>query len=216
MSYLEDLLHDDQMGTIETMDESKRFYNTATTACVLNILDEGVGVHHVGKVMTHVAHFCGKTISQLPSVSTVKRIADQRARLSYFQMEEKKLVEKMDTALQSDQTRKHGECYKVYSLRDDQQKEWVLVLRDTSDKSSGTCLNTLKEILNAISHTTSLKVGYQIFTNIKYTMSDRAATEKKIHMFLENYRENRSLLHKLERIYADKPTGHRQPACQSL
>ena len=136
MSYLEDPLHDDQTGTIE--DESKRFYNTATTACALNTLDEGVGVHHVGKVVTRIAQeyyrsshkiyiICGKTISQLPSVSTVNRIADQRARLSYFHMEEK-LAEKMDTILQSDETRKHSECYEVYSLRDDQQKEWVLGL----------------------------------------------------------------------------------------
>jgi len=47
-----------------------------------------------------------------------------------------------------------------------------------SDKSSETCLGTLKEIFNDISHTTSLKVGYQILMNIKNTMSDRAATEK--------------------------------------
>ena len=71
-------------------------------------------MHHVGKVVTHVAHFCGKTISQLPSVFTVNGIADQRARLSYFHMEEK-LAEKMDTILQSDETRKHSECYEVYS-----------------------------------------------------------------------------------------------------
>ena len=58
-----------------------------------------------------------------------------------------------------------------------------------SDKSSETCLGTLKEILNDISHTTSLKVGYQILMNIKNTMSDRAATEKKFHILLTNFRE---------------------------
>ena len=59
----------------------------------LNLLDEGVGVHHVGKVMTLMSEFSIKKISKLTSVHTINRMSDKRARLLYFHMEGK-LAEK--------------------------------------------------------------------------------------------------------------------------
>jgi hypothetical protein len=96
---------------------------------------------------------------------------------------------KVDTTPQSDETRKHGDIYEVYSVRDEEQKEWVLGLRDMSDKISATCLDTLKSIIADINNCTHSQDGSNILTNIKNTMSDRAATEKKFHTLFLSYRE---------------------------
>ncbi len=40
------------------------------------------------------------------------------------------LGKQKDTTLQSDETRKHGDCYEVFSIRDSTEKTWVLGLKD--------------------------------------------------------------------------------------
>ena len=34
----------------------------------MKLLSDGVGVHHVNKLMTHVADLCGKKLSKLPLI----------------------------------------------------------------------------------------------------------------------------------------------------
>lgn len=187
LSYVENLLQDENSNVIDTLNADNT-YSSETTLCVMNLLSEGVGVHHVNNVLTHVANMCGKTLSTLPSISTINRMGDQRVSLSYKHFSEE-LTQKADTTLQSDETRKHGDVYEVYSVRDNDAKEWVLGLRDMADKSSATCLETLKAITADISECTYTDAGKKILTNIKNTMSDRALTEKKFHKLLESYRE---------------------------
>ena len=56
-------------------------------------------------------------------------------------------------------------------------------------KSSTTVLATFKSILNDIDDNTSVSNdGLKLLANIKNTMLDRAATEKKFNDILENYR----------------------------
>jgi hypothetical protein len=154
----------------------------------MNLLSEGVGVHHINNVMTHVANLCGTTLSKLPSISTIIRIGDQRASVSYLHMDEE-LSSKEHTTLQSDETRKHGDVYEVFSVRDKDQKEWILGLKEMKDKSSDSCLSTLTQVIQDISDCPTTETGKRILTNIKNTMSDRAATEKKFHELLKDYRE---------------------------
>ncbi|KAH3837657.1 hypothetical protein DPMN_111058 [Dreissena polymorpha] len=115
------LLQEEPSNIVLTTNPEKTVYSTQTSLCVMNLLSEGVGVHHVTNVMTHVADMCGKTFSQLPSVSTINRIGDQRVSLSYKHISEELSTQK-DTKLQSDETRKHGEVYKVYSIRDEDER----------------------------------------------------------------------------------------------
>lgn len=187
LNYVELLVKDN--NTVQTFDNDKKAYTTDTQFCIMNLLSEGVGVHHVSNVIKHVASLCGKTVSQLPSVTTVNRIGDQRASVAYQQISEE-LGKEMNTTLQSDETRKHGDSYEVFAVRDSSQKEWVIGLKDMLNKSSDSCLDTLKRIISDISSCTSTSVGNTILSQIKNTMSDRAATEKKFHVLLQEYRED--------------------------
>ena len=70
--------------------------------------------------MTHVANLCGKTLSVLPPVSTINKLGDQRLSFSYKHISED-LTQKVDTTLQSGETRTHGDIYEVYSVMDEEQ-----------------------------------------------------------------------------------------------
>jgi hypothetical protein len=54
---------------------------------------------------------------------------------------DEELSSKEHTTLQSDETRKHGDVYEVFSVRDKDQKEWILGLKEMKDKSSDSCLS---------------------------------------------------------------------------
>ncbi|XP_070207979.1 uncharacterized protein [Littorina saxatilis] len=186
LQYVESLLNDE--ATIKTTEEDDRTFNTKTVECVMKLLDKGVAQHHVSGVMADVASLCGRTLNALPSSSTVNRIADRQASLVRQQLAEA-LPEKQSTTLQTDETRKRGDSFEVYAVRDDEDREYVLGLRDILDKGAQTCLSTFKTILGDIEETTATDVGKKILSNIQNTMSDRAASEKKFHSLLEDYRK---------------------------
>ncbi|XP_070177757.1 uncharacterized protein, partial [Littorina saxatilis] len=138
--------------------------------------------------MNSVAELCGNKLTTLPYVRTIDIIGDQRLSLSYRHIEESLSTTK-DTTLQSDETRKYGDTYEVFAIRDADKKEWVLGLREMVDKIADTCLDTFRTILSDIEDSTTTDTGKNILVNIQNTMSDRAATEKKFHTLLEGYRE---------------------------
>jgi hypothetical protein len=92
----------------------------------MQLLGGDVGVLHVNTVLTAVADFCKKTLSHLPSVSTINRIADQRISMAYKQVQT--LSDEANITLQSDETRKYGETLEVFSVRDGSGTDWVLGL----------------------------------------------------------------------------------------
>ena len=57
LGYLENLLADDR-NEIQTYDQVNQAFTTDLQLCVMNILSEGVGVHHVNNVLSHVAQLC--------------------------------------------------------------------------------------------------------------------------------------------------------------
>ena len=86
---------------------------------------------------------------ELPCLSFINRIGDERAIVAYMHIENT-LKHEQHTTLRSDETRKHGDVYEIFALRDNEQKEWVLGLKNMKDKSSNTCLNTLQTVVDDI------------------------------------------------------------------
>ena len=102
----------------------------------------------------------------------------------------KTISEKTSLTLYSDETSKFGRSFEVFAVTDSERNSYLLGLRQMHSKSSETVLDTLKQILvdiGAVADGTN--TGQKILTNIKNTMSDRAATEKKFQQLLENYRK---------------------------
>ena len=78
---------------------------------------------------------------------------------------------------------------KCIAVTDKDRNSYILGLREMYCKSSTTVLATFKSILNDIDDNTSVSNdGLKLLANIKNTMLDRAATEKKFNDILENYR----------------------------
>lgn len=175
ITYLESLLNDDD-NKLVIFDTDSNSYTPSFNLCVMNLLSFGVGVHHVNNVIKSVGNLCGKTIDHFASVRTINRIGDQRLSISYKQMAE--LKDEESTTLMSDETRKQGDVYEIFAVRDQTGKNWVLGLKEMVNKSSQSCLDTLKSIINDIDTSSTTKFGQHILCNIKNTMSDRAASEK--------------------------------------
>lgn len=103
----------------------------------------------------------------------------------------KVISESKNLTLYSDETSKFGRSFEVFAVTDSDKNSYLLGLRKMHSKSSETVLDTLKQILSDIdSVAEGTNTGKKILTNIKNTMSDRAATEKKFQHLLENYRKD--------------------------
>jgi len=191
LSYTESLLNDDVDNVLYIFDNHNYRYTNEFQLCVMNLLSHGVGVHHINNVIEAVASLCRKEVdkSHIPSVRTINRIGDQRLSISHMHMAEQ-LSEKSNTTLMSDETRKHGDCYEMFSVQDYEGRQWVLGLKEMQNKSSESCLDALKVITDDISISSSTDCGKKILGQIKNTMSDRAATEKRFHELLQSYRES--------------------------
>ncbi|XP_072170908.1 uncharacterized protein [Diadema setosum] len=79
-----------------------------------------------------------------------------------------------------------------YHISDEDQRYYVLGLRDIPTKSASDTLSTFKELLQDLDEATlsASDAGKKILANIRNTMSDRAATELKWHELLQKYRSD--------------------------
>ncbi|XP_072171738.1 uncharacterized protein [Diadema setosum] len=78
-----------------------------------------------------------------------------------------------------------------YHASDEDQRYYVLGLRDITTKSAADTLSTFKELLADLDQAcedSKSASGKKILMNIRNTMSDRASTELKWHELLKNYR----------------------------
>ena len=87
--------------------------------------------------------------------------------------------------LYSDETSKNGNKYLGMHVSDE-ENIYVLGLRDMSNKSSKTTLDTFKDICQSGSNTIS---SNKLISKIKNTMSDQAATEKCFNDLFCDYRK---------------------------
>ena len=172
---------------VSVYDSERACFTEELQLCIMNLVSSGVGVHHITEVVTEVAKLCHRKLDKLPSVRTINRISDQRLAAAHYHISST-VSNKQFTTLMSDETRKFGDCFEMFGLRDDDGKQWVLGLRDMQNKASQSCLDTLITICNDIDTVSKSHKVKQIFWNIKNTMSVRAASEKHFHQLLEEYR----------------------------
>jgi hypothetical protein len=71
----------------------------------------------------------------------------------------------------SDETRKQGDVYEIFAVRDQTGKNWVLGLKEMVNKSSQSCLNTLKSIINDTHSQHGLQVLQSLLTNVIHSQS---------------------------------------------
>lgn len=86
-----------------------------------------------------------------------------------------KLSEQQSTCLLSDKTSKYGKKIQGYHVSDNEDRLWVLGLRNILTKGANDVLKTLHEILNDISEVSEVsdnEAGKKVLLNIVSTMSD--------------------------------------------
>ena len=173
---------------LTTSKDGSRYYTAETRACVYKLLSAHVSFESVPKVIEAVLELAGKTADNLPTGRTVAHMNDERLLLSQRQMEE--LQKEKNLTIATDETPKGGDVFMTYTVSG-AESSFVLGLREMVSKSAEDTLNTFKTILDDISYvcSTSSRLGMQILTQIKNTMSDRAATEAKFNDLLKAYRE---------------------------
>ena len=177
-------------GTLQLYDEELNRYTTETQLCVHKLLENHVSTTRVGPVIAACLKLAGKTANRLPSATTVNNINIQRLNLSQKQIAEE-FSTKENTTIETDETSKFGNKYGVFGLRDSEGTPFVLGLRELTTKSGRDTLDALKEILFDLDtryYTADTLVSQNILFQIRNTMSDRAATEKKFNELLELYR----------------------------
>ncbi|CAG2254240.1 unnamed protein product [Mytilus edulis] len=185
--YLRNILEDNEQ--LELYDNLENRYTTSAVECVMNLLNFNIAASKIGRFIETVCSLCKRIPNQVPACSTVNRINDMRISVASKQMQD--ISKKTNLTLYSDATSKYGKSFEVFAVSDDQKNSYLLGLREMQCKSSETVLDTLKEILHDINemcdkHENDQSVGYKLLTNIKNTMSDRAATEKKFSLSWNN------------------------------
>ena len=190
-SEVKDLKYELSKTEIVTCDENGR-YTTDMQQCVFSLLKHHVSTIHVSSVISIVLKLAGKTAAKLPSVSTINNMNVQRLIIAQKQLGES-VRSTDDTCLYTDETTKFGEKYGGYHLSNQDGNMLVLGLRTLPTKSSSDTLSVFRDIMDDIDlvcNSTNNEKSLSIFTSIKATMSDRAATEMKFNSLLEDYRKS--------------------------
>ena len=184
--YLEDIVKDNL--SLDLFDDDKKTYTPECVKTVMSLLECGVATSKVGKVMTTMGKLCGRNIEHLLSRYTCDRINQRRLAVAQQQMAE--LEDEENITLYTDETSKYGKKYMVYATSTSSHSVRVLGLKPIATKSAQDTLDTLVDILHEISTTCkNASLGDSIISNIRNTMSDRAATEKLFNKMLSEYRE---------------------------
>ncbi|XP_060570464.1 uncharacterized protein LOC132728810 [Ruditapes philippinarum] len=157
--------------------------------CVYSLLNSHVTTENVSKVIESVLKLVNIFPNKLPSPSTINNWNIERGILVKKQLSS--VCEEQNTTLHSDETSKYGSRWGAFATRDNSGNYKLLGLRNMATKSSQDTLDTFKEILTDINIASEdeSQGGKKILTNIKNTMSDRAASEMKFNELLENYRK---------------------------
>ncbi|XP_053385391.1 uncharacterized protein LOC123527298 [Mercenaria mercenaria] len=174
------------------------FYNNVTRCyspemhlCVYSLLNSHVSTENVSKVIESVLKLVNITPNKLPSPSTINNWNIERGILAKKHLSSEYVSEQENITLHTDEASKYGNKWGAFASRDNEGNYRVLGLRDMATKSSLDTLDTFKEILSDLDLASEgeSKGGKKILSNIKNTMSDRAATETKFNELLEEYRK---------------------------
>ena len=171
---------------------NERRYTDSVRVCVMELLTNGVPVHKVETVLKSVFKMVDISYDRLPKHSIVNEMLVEARSLSQLQIAEQ-LSEVPFSTLHSDGTTKFGHKYLGFQVSTNEDS-YTLGLMEVACGDADTMLTTMKEILHDIEQTASFdessttEVGKKIVSNIKNTMSDRAATQKCFNELLEAYR----------------------------
>lgn len=178
----------------------------------MDLLDCGLSFEKVGPAIKNVLCMCGlrSKDDRYPKKDYVSNCNMRRLAISQVQTAEICTAAANQT-LYTDETRKFGETFSSFITTDENKTPFLLGLKQMSNKAAQTQLDTLKSILNDIETRIKCLVdqklqtstSFNILKNIKYTMSDRAATEIVFNQLLKNYREK--LLKEHVEKYDDLP-----------
>ncbi|XP_063446536.1 uncharacterized protein LOC134726070 [Mytilus trossulus] len=185
IDYLTDL--NDRTIDLTTQSKNGQYtYNSQTDQCVMDLLDCGLSFEKVGPAIKNVLSMCGlrSKDDRYPKKDYVSNCNMRRLAISQVQTAEICTAAANQT-LYTDETRKFGETFSSFITTDENKTPFLLGLKQMSNKAAQTQLDTLKSILNDIETRINCLVdqnlqtskSFNILKNIKYTMSDRAATE---------------------------------------
>ena len=172
---------------VVTFDGYKYSYELQKT--VYELLGNQVSARNIPGVINSVCKLVGKSVSHLPSHTTINNMNVQRLIVSQKQVGEQ-FGEKQDITLLSDETTKSEKRMEGMHCSDSEGREWVLGLREIETKAARNVFSTFQEILCDIDEAceSSNEKSRQILANIVARVSDRAATETKLGELIEQAR----------------------------
>lgn len=184
-----------EVDNLKQIENCEFFYETSNTYlpelhnCVYSLLNYQVSCENVCNVINAVCQLLNKKPNKLPTSRTINNWSIERSIIARKQIAE--MAENQNTTLHTDEASKYGQKWGAFATRDNEGNYVLLGLRDMATKSSSDTLDTFKEILSDIDMVSKSDdiVSAKLLTNIKNTMSDRAATETKFNELLKNYRE---------------------------
>ena len=188
VSYLQQLLEDNCELTL--YNKVQQSYCPELVRTVWDLHNLSVPTRSAGDVIKSITSICGRTVDRVPCKATVDNMVKAKVVVSQDHVAGS-LADKKDTTLMTDETSKFGHKY-IFAAVSDQTNSYLLGLREMSNKSSQTTLDTFQEITDMCSSLQDEeavnRAGFRILSQIKNTMSDRASTEKAFNALLEEYR----------------------------
>ena len=155
------------------------------------IMSMGVGAKNVERIVRCVLNkIAGVNVDRLPKETCAQRILYECRGMAWVQLSEVLMNENL--TLHSDGTTKLHHHYGTYDVATGEKDVYVVGMREMSGGDASTVLDVLKEIVNDVckigeSDDVSEKVKKAV-VNVKNTMSDRHAVQKKFNELLYEYR----------------------------
>ena len=175
--------------------EIKCFANGKYVSDIRGVYQElvgmGVSAGKVQEIVRSVLEGLGKSVDRLPGATLAKMMAYECRSLAWMQLNEV-MNESENVTLMSDGTSKYGHHYGAFDVRTSDGDVYMLGMRDVA---SGDSESTLKLLLDVLGDVASVSKGElhetvdKMLVNVKNTMSDRAAAERKFGELLHEYRK---------------------------
>ena len=181
---------------IELFSSETNSYTPNRRQCIMILTSYNVPSSNVGPVIKEVLKLSNRIPNTTPTRKTVDNIISEKIAIGQKQLGATVSMQ-TNTCLYGDETRKFGKTFQTFLLSDENKNIHFLGLRDMSDKSAATTLDTFKNILDDISdmcesyRTNNVTShGLNILCNIRDFMSDRTQTNLAFTAILEQYRRD--------------------------
>lgn len=133
IGYLEDLLLESEKKEQSMFLEGKRRLSPDAVLCVMNLLESGVSSKSVRPVVKSVSEFCGISVTDVPSHTTVNEIRTRQLALAQASLQE--ISEDQNTCLYTDETTRKGRKLMAYAISTETEVR-VLGIKEVPTKSA--------------------------------------------------------------------------------